>query len=87
MSNIRLNEGTITLNHPPTLLIPDLILQQARVRPNALAASCGSDQLTYSKLTTGAWELAAQLRTLGVGPNVSTSNAHLTCCLHNWPSC
>ena len=46
-----------------------LILEQARLRPAALALSRGEERLTYGEMWDRAGELAARLRALGVGPD------------------
>ncbi|QBD77394.1 amino acid adenylation domain-containing protein [Ktedonosporobacter rubrisoli] len=71
MSNtIRCNWETAKLDYPRALFVPDLILKQAHTKPDALAAVCGPDQLSYRELTIRAGQLAMQLRGLGVGSNV-----------------
>lgn len=49
--------------------LPDLLLQQAKARPDAIAVTGDGRTLTYEELVTSASRLAARLRELGVGPD------------------
>ncbi|HEY3957180.1 MAG TPA: amino acid adenylation domain-containing protein [Streptosporangiaceae bacterium] len=50
--------------------IVTLIGEQARIRPDDIAVSCGSEQLSYRQLTERAGRLARHLRERGAGPEV-----------------
>lgn len=47
--------------------LPDLLQQQARTRPEAVAVTCEDHHLTYRELAESASKLAAYLHHLGVG--------------------
>jgi amino acid adenylation domain-containing protein len=49
--------------------LPDLLRQQARGRPNAVAVRCGDSTLTFAGLAARAAGLAGHLRQLGVTPD------------------
>jgi surfactin family lipopeptide synthetase A len=51
-------------------LVYELFQEHARKRPQAIAVSCGGDQLTYEDLNRRADQLANHLRTLGVGADI-----------------
>src|SRR5215212_7295229 len=51
-----------------TECVHQLIAEQARRQPTAIAVSCGVEQLTYGELNEQANQLAHYLRGLGVGP-------------------
>ncbi|MFC9843884.1 amino acid adenylation domain-containing protein [Streptomyces sp. NPDC060223] len=51
--------------------LPDLLLQQARIRPGDVAVTDGLRSLTYQDLVASAARLAGRLRELGVGPDDS----------------
>ncbi|WP_433442478.1 non-ribosomal peptide synthetase [Nonomuraea sp. CA-141351] len=53
-----------------TRLVPDLVADRARERPDATALVYGSTSLTYRDLMERADGLAARLRAAGVGPEV-----------------
>ncbi len=48
--------------------VPNLIAEQARRRPEAVAVACGEGRLSYAELERHAAALAARLRRLGAGP-------------------
>jgi amino acid adenylation domain-containing protein len=50
--------------------VTQLIEEQARTRPDAVAAVCGDDQVSYRELNERASQLARYLRDLGAGPEV-----------------
>ena len=50
--------------------IAELIAEQARARPDAVAAVCEAEELTYRQLNVRADQLARYLRARGVGPEV-----------------
>jgi amino acid adenylation domain-containing protein len=52
--------------------LQQLIAEQAARQPNAVAVSCGSEQLSYRELNEQANQLAHHLRALGVGPETIT---------------
>ncbi|WP_165423156.1 non-ribosomal peptide synthetase/type I polyketide synthase [Ktedonosporobacter rubrisoli] len=70
LSTYTLAWNATLLDYPRHLLVPEMILQQARRTPEALAVVGTFHQLTYRELTTQAWQLAVQLQALGVGPNM-----------------
>src|SRR5215212_6966234 len=51
-----------------TECVHQLIAEQARRQPTAIAVSCGAEQMTYGELNEQANQLAHYLRGLGVGP-------------------
>jgi amino acid adenylation domain-containing protein len=55
---------------PLELCVHELIAEQARRTPEAVAVTNGNAQLTYSELDEQAGRLAAYLRERGVGPDV-----------------
>ena len=55
--------------YPPARCAHELVEEQARLRPDALAAEDGARQLTYGELDERADRLAAKLRTHGVQPD------------------
>lgn len=56
--------------YPRDACIPQLVAQQARLRPDTVALVDGGQVLNYQGLNRRANRLAHHLRTLGVGPNV-----------------
>ncbi|HWS55025.1 MAG TPA: amino acid adenylation domain-containing protein, partial [Pyrinomonadaceae bacterium] len=62
------NAGRLAL--PPGRRVHELIQEQARRTPDALAVMAGTQRLTYGELETRSERLARQLRSLGVGPEV-----------------
>jgi amino acid adenylation domain-containing protein len=52
------------------LCLHQLFERQAVLRPEALAVSCGTEQLTYAELNARSNRLARRLRRKGVGPEV-----------------
>ncbi len=48
----------------------ELVAEQARRRPDAVAVIAGEDRLTYAELMARAGSLAVRLRAMGVGPEV-----------------
>ncbi|WP_406122405.1 amino acid adenylation domain-containing protein [Streptomyces canus] len=59
-----------TVEHPTHVAVHQLIERQARLRPDAVALSFGSETLTYSQLNARANQLARYLRIAGVRPEV-----------------
>ncbi|HUE92419.1 condensation domain-containing protein, partial [Pseudomonas sp.] len=55
-------------SHDPSRLLPELIAEQARLRPNAIALVYGGERLSYAELEAQANRLAHLLRERGVGP-------------------
>ncbi len=55
---------------PPSLPVEELFAARARERPHHFAMLAGNRRLTYRQLDRRANQLARQLQTLGVGPNV-----------------
>lgn len=51
------------------MCLPDLLMQQAETRPNAIAVLGKEGSLTFSQLATSSHHLAAYLRRLDVGPD------------------
>jgi amino acid adenylation domain-containing protein len=49
--------------------LPSLLTQQAAIRPDAVAVTCGAQRLTYAQLFQASTRLGAYLRHLGVGAN------------------
>ena len=56
--------------HPRDRCVHERFGEQAERTPDAIAAVCGDEQLTYQELNLRANQLAHHLRTLGVGPDV-----------------
>ncbi len=54
--------------HDPSRLLPELIAEQARLRPEAIALVHGSERLSYAELEAQANRLAHLLIERGVGP-------------------
>ncbi|HWM43553.1 MAG TPA: condensation domain-containing protein, partial [Burkholderiales bacterium] len=54
--------------YPPARCAHELVAEQARLRPDALAAEDGTRRLTYRELDVRAESLAARLRSSGVQP-------------------
>ncbi|NYD44504.1 amino acid adenylation domain-containing protein/non-ribosomal peptide synthase protein (TIGR01720 family) [Actinomadura luteofluorescens] len=50
--------------------VPELLDEQARTRPDALAVICGEQRLTYRQFDARVNRLAHHLRAAGVGPDV-----------------
>ncbi len=57
-------------DYPLSLTVVDLIERQAVRRPDAIATSCGEEQLSYAQLQDRARTLADALRAAGVRPGV-----------------
>jgi len=55
--------------YPAVRCVHEMVEEQARIRPNALAAQSAGQQLTYRELDDRAERLAEQLRILGVQAN------------------
>jgi amino acid adenylation domain-containing protein len=51
-------------------LVPDLLVAQAKARPQALAVRSGQDQITFAELDHYSNHLAHRMRSLGVGRDV-----------------
>ncbi len=56
--------------YPATSCVHELVEEQARLQPDALAVVHGTRQLTYGQLDAAASELAGRLQQLGAGPDV-----------------
>jgi amino acid adenylation domain-containing protein len=74
LSNIERNKMLTAWNATgtefPALCVHQLFEAQVASTPDALALTCGQQQLTYRDLDQQANQLAHYLRTLGVGPEV-----------------
>jgi aspartate racemase len=57
-------------DYPRDCCVHELIQLQAQRSPDAVAATCDSDQLSYNELNCRANRLARELRLRGVGPDV-----------------
>lgn len=57
--------------NPAQNCVHELVEEQARLRPDAVAIADGNRFLSYRKLDSRAAELANQLRALGVGPDIT----------------
>ncbi|SEI40591.1 non-ribosomal peptide synthase domain TIGR01720/amino acid adenylation domain-containing protein [Azotobacter beijerinckii] len=55
-------------SHDPSHLLPELIAEQARLRPEAVALVHGATRVTYAELEARANRLARHLIACGVGP-------------------
>jgi amino acid adenylation domain-containing protein len=55
-------------DYPKTSCVHQLFEEQARHRPNQVAAQCGTEKLTYAELDRKSTELAKRLRVSGIGP-------------------
>jgi non-ribosomal peptide synthetase component F len=53
----------------PEVTLADLVEAQATATPDAVAAVCGADELTYHELNARSNRVAHRLRELGVGPD------------------
>ncbi|MYT29956.1 MULTISPECIES: non-ribosomal peptide synthetase [unclassified Streptomyces] len=62
-----LEEWNGTGGRQPVAGLPELFEAQAARTPDAVAVSCGDEQLSYRELSTTADRLAARLRALGIG--------------------
>jgi amino acid adenylation domain-containing protein len=58
------------LDYPKSRCIHHLFEEQVCRTPDAVAAVCGGDRLTYTELNVRANHIAHHLKTLGVGPDV-----------------
>ncbi|MEV4381430.1 amino acid adenylation domain-containing protein [Streptosporangium sp. NPDC049644] len=52
----------------PELTLPELVAVQAARTPDATAAECGTNSMTYAELSAATDRLAGRLRAAGVGP-------------------
>ncbi|MBT2230237.1 non-ribosomal peptide synthetase [Nonomuraea sp. NEAU-A123] len=52
----------------PAATVVDLVMEQAELRPDAVAVSCGDHHLTYAALAAQAVRVAGELRARGAGP-------------------
>ena len=59
--------GRRPVPHPAAPLVPDLVAEQARLRPDATAVRSTERVLSYAELDSEADRLAGRLRTLGAG--------------------
>ena len=57
-------------NYPRDRCVHQLVEEQARRTPDAVAMECADESLTYAELNARANRLAHHLRSLGVGPDV-----------------
>ncbi|MEV0728030.1 amino acid adenylation domain-containing protein [Polymorphospora sp. NPDC050346] len=60
----------VTAGEPAVHLLHELVAAQVARRPDAVAASCAGERLTYRELDDRAARLARHLRAAGVGPEV-----------------
>ncbi|WP_375737326.1 non-ribosomal peptide synthetase, partial [Polymorphospora lycopeni] len=60
----------VTAGEPAVHLLHELVAAQVARRPDAVAASCAGERLTYRELDHRAARLARHLRAAGVGPEV-----------------
>lgn len=70
-SERRARSAPIGAAHTPAIsdeCLPDLLAQQVRAQPDAIAVVQDADTLTFGELADSGLELAAYLRHLGVGP-------------------
>ncbi|HYG61640.1 MAG TPA: amino acid adenylation domain-containing protein, partial [Thermoanaerobaculia bacterium] len=58
------------LTEPADVCLHDLIARQTLLTPEAVAVESGGERLTYDELLRRSADLAARLRSLGVGPEV-----------------
>jgi amino acid adenylation domain-containing protein len=65
-----LSDWNDTAAEVPDRAVHELVAEQARRAPSAIAVQCGDDRLTYGELDARANQLARHLATLGVGPDV-----------------
>ncbi len=65
-----LGEWNDTAAAYPGTCVDELVSEQARRTPEAIAVVCGGEQLTFAELDRRATCLGRYLRTLGVGPDV-----------------
>ncbi|WP_086661048.1 non-ribosomal peptide synthetase [Lentzea kentuckyensis] len=63
-----LAQGTGPAVDRPQQTVVDLIAEQAKATPDAVAVTSGTDQLTYRELLTRANRIAHRLQQLGAGP-------------------
>ncbi len=56
--------------YPAGLCLHDLVTQQAKLTPDAIAISCGGQRVSYRELNTRANQIAHYLRKRGAGPDV-----------------
>ncbi|TMR94447.1 non-ribosomal peptide synthetase [Nonomuraea basaltis] len=52
----------------PAATVVDLVMRQARLRPDATAVSCGDHHLSYAELAAQALRVGGELRERGAGP-------------------
>src|SRR5262245_23352353 len=62
--------ATLRERHLPASWVPQLVSERATETPDALAVASAKQELTYRELDTRANQLAHELRTFGVGPEV-----------------
>ena len=65
----RLGAGPV-VDHPTDRYVHELVAEQVRRSPDAIAARIGNECLTYGELDARSSDLAQRLRLLGVGPEV-----------------
>ena len=63
------NPDTARRGDPAGESLTDLLSEQARIRPSAVAVEFGEEILTYRGLLAGAFGTAARLRALGIRPD------------------
>ncbi|GAA1985295.1 amino acid adenylation domain-containing protein [Catenulispora subtropica] len=66
----RLAEASQTSTTLPDATVPEIVAEQARRTPDAIAVVAGPVRLTYRELDARAGRVAAALRARGVGPDV-----------------
>jgi polyketide synthase PksN len=66
--NVLYTWNATQVNRPPELTVLQLIEQQVRRRPDAVAVRCGSTRLTYREFAEQANQLASYLQQEGVEP-------------------
>lgn len=62
--------------YPADCYLPGLVEQQVQKTPDAIAITCGDDQISYHLLNERANQLAAHLQGLGVGPDSLVGVCH-----------
>ncbi|MFD8850750.1 amino acid adenylation domain-containing protein [Streptomyces sp. NPDC059604] len=64
----RLSTGPVEPDPESGILVPELVARTAAAHPDAIAVSCGTEQVRYAELMRRANRLAHRLRAEGVGP-------------------
>ena len=65
--------SSVKSGYPADRCLHELFEVQARHTPDAIAVSCGEEQMTYRDLNLAANRLARRLAQLGIGPNVTVA--------------